>query len=136
MSDIIAAVGIAQLPKLDFIIKKKQKLAQYWDEKIAEIDKIKKPFVSKNVRHIFQSYVALLDKKIDRNKLIWELRNRGIQTQIGTYSSCIQPVYRTEPDCNNSIEIYKRAIALPMYYELKEDEIDNAVSHLKKIIGG
>jgi len=136
MSDIIAAVGIAQLPKLELIIKKKQKLAKYWDEKITEIDTIKKPYVSENVRHIFQSYVALLDKKINRNKLIWELNNRGIQTQIGTYSSCIQPVYHTKHDCNNSIEIYNRAIALPMFYELEEDEIDNAINYLKKIIKG
>ena len=136
MSDIIAAVGVAQLSKLEGIIKKKQTLAKYWDEKIAEIDMITKPYISKNVRHIFQSYVALLDKNIDRNKLIWDLKQKGIQTQIGTYSSCIQPIYNSKHDCKNSIEIYNRAIALPMYYELKEEEIDVAASYLKEIIAG
>jgi len=134
MSDILAAVGVAQLSKLEFIIKRKQTLAKYWDEKISEIDGIQKPYVSKNLSHIFQSYVALLDKNIDRNKVIWELKQKGIQTQIGTYSSCIQPVYHSEHDCINSIDIYNRAIALPMYYELKEEEIDAAVTHLKEII--
>jgi perosamine synthetase len=136
MSDILAAVGVAQLPKLEGIIKQKQKLARYWDEKISEMDLIDKPYVSKNVRHIFQSYVVLLDKHLDRNKIIWKLRKKGIQTQIGTYSSCIQPVYKTKHDCKNSIDIYNRAIALPMYYELNEEKIDEAVSQLKKAIAG
>ena len=37
MSDITAAVGVAQLRKLDKIIERKRELAKYWDEKLREI---------------------------------------------------------------------------------------------------
>ena len=70
MSDITAAVGVAQLRKLDKIIERKRELAKYWDEKLREIEFIKPPYVSENVKHIYQSYVALVDKRINRNKLI------------------------------------------------------------------
>jgi len=134
MSDITAAVGVAQLKKLDKIIKRKQELAKYWDEKLQEIEFIEPPYVSENVTHIYQSYVALVDKRINRNKLIEILVKKGIQTQIGTYASHIQPVYNSNDKCPNSLDIFKRSLALPMYYMLKEEDIDVAATHLKKAL--
>jgi dTDP-4-amino-4,6-dideoxygalactose transaminase len=132
MSDIIAAVGVAQIRKLKNIINRKRNLAKYWDEKLQKIKSLEAPFITKSVTHIFQSYVALVDKHIDRNKLIEILKKRGVQTQIGTYASHIQPVYNSNQKCPKSLEIFNRALALPMYYILKEDEIDMATEILEK----
>ncbi|MCK4364593.1 MAG: DegT/DnrJ/EryC1/StrS family aminotransferase [Thermoplasmatales archaeon] len=132
MSDITAAIGVAQLPRLEKIIKRKQELALYWDKKLKNIESISSPYVDKNARHIFQSYVALVDKNINRNKLIETLRKGGIQTQIGTYASHIQPVYNSQDNCSNSLDIFNRALALPLYYNLTEGDIDLAASWLKK----
>jgi dTDP-4-amino-4,6-dideoxygalactose transaminase len=109
MSDITAAVGVTQLKRHEKIIEKKCTLAKYWDEKLQEIEFIEPPYVSENVKHIYQSYVALVDRHINRNKLIVTLVKRGIQTQIGTYASHIQPVYNSEDKCPNSLEIFNRA---------------------------
>jgi perosamine synthetase len=116
MSDISAAVGVGQLRKLE------------------GIDFIEAPCVNKNVKHIYQSYVALVDKRINRNKLIETLTKKGIQTQIGTYASHIQPVYNSTDKCPNSLEIFNRSLALPMYYMLREEDIDVATVHLKKAL--
>jgi len=134
MSDINAAVGVAQLRKLDKIIEKKRELAKYWDEKLLEMEFIESPYVSKNVKHIYQSYVGLVDKKINRNKLIEMLRKKGIQTQIGTYASHIQPIYNSRDKCPNSLEAFNRSLALPMYYTLKKEDIDVVTTHLKKVL--
>ena len=134
MSDILAAVGIIQLKRLKYIIKRKCDLAKYWNEKLQDIEVIEPPFIAKDVRHIYQSYVALVDKRINRNKLIDVLKKKGIQTQIGTYASHIQPVYNSKEKCPNSLDIFKRSLALPMYYSLKEEEIDIAAKNLKKAL--
>jgi dTDP-4-amino-4,6-dideoxygalactose transaminase len=102
MSDITAAVGVAQLRKLDKIIARKRKLAKYWDVHLREMDFIEAPYVNENVKHIYQSYVALVDNRINRNKLIELLMKKGIQT--------------------------------PMYYMLREEDIDMATSYLKKAL--
>jgi dTDP-4-amino-4,6-dideoxygalactose transaminase len=135
MSDIAAAVGVVQLRKIDKIIKRKRALAKYWDEKLQEIEHIEGPYVSKNARHIYQSYVALVDRHINRNKLIKTLKKEGIQTQIGTYVSHIQPVYDSKDECPNSLEIFNRALALPMFYILKEEWIDIVALNLKRALG-
>lgn len=134
MSDITAAVGVAQLRKFDRIIERKQELARYWNEKLEEMEFIEHPYVSENVKHIYQSYVALVDKHINRNKLIETLLKKGIQTQIGTYTSHIQPVYNSKDKCPNSLEVFNRSLALPMYYTLKEEDIDMVAVYLKKAL--
>ena len=134
ISDITAAVGVAQLSKLDKIIKRKRELARYWDEKLEEIEFIESPYVNENVKHIYQSYVALVDKRINRNKLIVTLMKQGVQTQIGTYASHIQPVYNSKDKCPNSLDIFNMSLALPMSYILKEEDIDIAAALLKKTL--
>jgi len=134
MSDITASIGVAQLRKIDKIIERKRELAQYWDAKLQKLELIDSPYASKDVIHIYQSYVALLDERVDRNKLIQKLKDNGVQTQIGTYASHIQPVYNSEQACPISLDISNRTIALPMYYTLQESDIDFAVFHIKQAI--
>jgi perosamine synthetase len=135
MSDITAAVGVAQLRKLDKIIERKTELAKYWDEKLQDMEFIAPPHVNENVKPIYQSYVSIVDKRINRNKIIEMLIKKGIQTQIGTYASHIQPVYNFKSKCPNSLEIFNRSLALPMYYMLEENDIDMVAGSLKKVIG-
>jgi dTDP-4-amino-4,6-dideoxygalactose transaminase len=134
LSDINAAIGVAQLKKLDRIIKRKQILAQCWDDVLTDIDGIQPPFVDKNVTHIYQSYVALVDITIKRDDVILQLMKEGVQAHIGTYASHIQPIYGSKDHCPHSLEIYQRALALPMYYILKEEEIKFVATLLKSIL--
>ncbi len=134
MSDITAAIGVAQLRRLDTIIEQKRNLARYWDSQLDEIKGIKKPYVDSRTFSIYQSYVALIKPSLDRNKLIQDLMSNGVQAQIGTYASHLQPVYTSNDTCPNSKEIFDRAIALPMFYTLKEDDIDYVCNLLKKCL--
>ena len=74
----------------------------------------------------FQNWLAVL-KKLDhvrKDGKGMEKKNKGIQTQIGTYASHVQPVYKSNNRCPNSLDIFNRTIALPMFYSLKEEDID------------
>lgn len=136
MSDITAAIGVAQLEKLDKMIAKRRQLASYWDSKLGGIDSVILPHRDDNAFHIFQSYVVLLDKKFDRNRLIKLLLDRGVQTQIGTYASHIQPVYASLEVCQNSLNVFQHSLALPLYCDLTEQNIDFAVAQLHNILRG
>jgi len=100
----------------------------------APLASITPPKTSKNAMHIYQSYVALVDGGINRNRLIEKLAAKGVQAQIGTYASHIQPVYKSKDKCPVSLEIFNRALALPMYYMLKEEGIDTAAGILKSTL--
>lgn len=136
MSDLAASVGIAQFKKLNKIIKKKNALARYWNKRLKEIDYIYAPYIRKGKGNIhnYQGYSCLVSSSVDRNKLIQLLKDNGVQCQIGTYCSYIQPCYNNlEDDCINSLDVYNRSIRLPMFYKLKKEDIDYVIDVLKQI---
>jgi len=134
MSDIAAACGVAQMRKLDRIICRKRELASYLDSKLKNVPYIMAPYVEPYNYHNYQGYCTLVDDSIDRDGVIQALKDKGIGSQIGTYSSFIQPVYNSCYKCPTSLDIYNRALRLPLYYELTKSDIDIVVHELKKII--
>jgi perosamine synthetase len=73
--------------------------------------------------HVYQSYVVGLHPAIDRNAVIFSMKKDDIQCQIGTYASHIQPVYRTNDQCPNSKFLFDHSLALPLYYEMTDQDV-------------
>lgn len=135
MSDLQAALGLAQLKKLPAVIKRKQELAKYYDEQLEKLEFVQPPFVAKGCEHIYQSYVCVLDKKINRNRVMMQMKKQGIQTQFGTYACSVQPVYKTKNQCPNSVHLFKQSLALPMFYDLTFEEMDTVLKALRACLG-
>jgi dTDP-4-amino-4,6-dideoxygalactose transaminase len=136
MSDITAAVGVAQMRKIDAIIQKKRMVAKNWNDFFSGWSPLIVPYVAKNVTHVYQSYVVLLDSRIDRDELIVDARANGIQTQIGTYALHDQPVYGSKTMyCPSSSYLSKHSLALPIYADLTADDIYWAGNIIKNLIG-
>ncbi|MEM4255196.1 MAG: DegT/DnrJ/EryC1/StrS family aminotransferase [Candidatus Norongarragalinales archaeon] len=140
LSDIASAIGIEQLKRIEGAIERKNALAKLYGEQLSGVDGVTPPAVSKSVRHVYQSYVCLLDENINRNRIISKLRAKGVQAQIGTYASHIQPVYadygvRTlKGACPNSLFVFEHSIALPMFYDLNEEQVFKVVKSLKEVV--
>lgn len=132
MSDITAAVGIAQLRKIDLIIKRKQDRAKYYDELLKDVELITIPYVDNFVSHVYQSYIAIVDKSINRNMLITNLLKKGIQTRNGTYACHIQPVYDSYNKCPVSLDIFNRSLTLPLYVDLEWSDMRKIAQELKQ----
>jgi dTDP-4-amino-4,6-dideoxygalactose transaminase len=118
MSDINAALGLAQMPRLRKIILKRNQAAQHYDELLSNLAEVTPPKVAQGVDHTFQSYVVGLAPHIDRDRVIAFLRERGIETTLGTYALSEQPAYkhlvREGSDLTNSIHAFRHSLALPM----------------------
>ncbi|MFH0848644.1 MAG: DegT/DnrJ/EryC1/StrS family aminotransferase [archaeon] len=121
MSDILAAVGVAQMSKLSSIIERRIELAGYYDKLLAEVDDIKPPQKEKNIKHTYQTYAAYVEIEGIRNKLIADLKNMGIETQIGTYALHLEPYFanlKKQGDLNRSKLLYENLLALPMSHNM------------------
>jgi dTDP-4-amino-4,6-dideoxygalactose transaminase len=138
MPDILASIGLAQLNKVEEIIRRRIYLSDYLSYKLKDLDEVTVPYIREDVRHNFQSYNILIDKKIDRNCFIERMRDDGVQVQIGTYSSYCQPIYskfiKIDYKCPISLDVFNRSVRLPLFYNLTKKEIDQVVSLLKKNI--
>jgi len=142
LDEMSCALGIAQLNRIKEILKKREKVVKMYNEKLKDFSEVEIPYVGPNVKMSWFVYVIQLNKKYtqrNRDKIIKEMKKRGIQTS--NYFSCIhlQPFYRKMFGFKKGSfliaeSISQRTIALPFYNNLKEREINYIVKNLKEII--
>jgi dTDP-4-amino-4,6-dideoxygalactose transaminase len=131
MSDISAAVGVAQVDKLHDIISRKQTLANLYTDLIeSKTELIPQTNVDKN--HIYQSYVVRTQSLSVRDDIIHYLKLHNIESTIGTYAQHVQPVFQSIDLCPNSRDLFETTISLPIYYGMSEDQVHYIVDVISK----
>ena len=142
LDELSCALGIAQLKRIDEILKKREKVAKMYSKRLGEFSEIEIPYVSPDVKMSWFVYVIRISKKYsqqDRDKIIKAMAQKGIQCRIYFQSIHLQPFYKKLynykpgdfPICENASQ---RTIALPFYNNLKEKEINYVVKNLKEIV--
>ena len=129
MSDITAALGIAQLNKIDKIIAMRRKNADSMSAKLSEIPEIEPPHSPEGFFHVYQMYTAKVrGGQQDRDALSDYLGGKGIMTKV--YFSPVHFTHFYESvlgyACKLPIteEISRKVLTLPMYPSLTEEEIN------------
>lgn len=137
LSDILAAVGVAQMRKLDQMLDARRRAAARYDEVLdsAGLEWLQRPRVPAGRRHTYQSYVVLLDPQVDRDGVIANLSAMGVETTLGTYALHAQPyfarTYGLSPgDIPHSFRAFTSTLALPLHPGIGVDEVDFVVSQL------
>jgi len=137
MSDILAAVGVAQMSKLSKIIERRMELASNYDKLLSEVKGIRPPMKEKGVRHVYQTYAAYVEVEGVRDKLIADLRGEGIEAQIGTYALHREPYYanlRRQGDLRCSEMLYENLLALPMCHGMTKTDQEHVVSQIDRFL--
>lgn len=129
LSDIQAAVGVAQMRKLESLLEIRRELAHWLKEPVNKIDGIQVPDEPEGFRHTFQSFVVLLPEEVERDGVITDLREQGIESTLGTYALHLQPFFQRRysyksRDLPRSAAAYKRSLTLPLYPQMTLDDID------------
>jgi dTDP-4-amino-4,6-dideoxygalactose transaminase len=136
MSDILAAVGLTQLEKIEDIIKDRIEKAKIYTELLEKIDGIRPPEIRPNTRHNFQSYVCYVEREGMRDRIRNELAKKGIETQIGTYCLHLEPAFKNVKKIGklqNSEKLYYNSITLPLHYELTYEQQENICREVERI---
>jgi dTDP-4-amino-4,6-dideoxygalactose transaminase len=139
LSDILSAVGVAQMAKLPALIERKRKMVGSYSERLSNIPRIRLPGEPNWGGHIYQSYVILIDESLDRNKIIEDMKMRGIETTIGTYALHDQPFFQRQfgyktGQLINSHAAFTRSITLPLYPQMSESDLDLVADTLKLVL--
>lgn len=137
MTEMQAAIGIAQMRKLGEIISRRQQLAQTYNELLSGIPWIKVPHRLPNANHTYQSYVVTVKGDTDRDSLISRLSKSGIETTIGTYAIHETEYYRKKysfqvNDFPNARVAFEQSLALPLYPRMSKDDVTFVGDNLKR----
>ena len=82
LSDILCAVGIPQLRRLEELLAARERIAAGYAERLAGLPVVL-PAADEGDRHGWQAYVIQVDR---RDEVLAALRAQGIEAQIGTYA--------------------------------------------------
>jgi perosamine synthetase len=129
MSDITAALGIAQLRKIDRIIEMRRRNAEMLNDRLSPIGEIEVPHPPYNFFHVYQMYTIRVNEgKEKRDALSAYLARQGIMTKV-----YFHPVHQThfyknklgyKCDLPVTESLSREVLTLPLYPALTDHEID------------
>lgn len=139
LSDVHAAMGVAQMRRLPEIISRRRALAAGLTERLAAIAGITPPAEPAWGGHIYQAYVTVLDAGVDRDRVIAGLREHGVESTIGTYALHTEPYFRrtygyTAGQLPASAGVARRSLALPLYPTMAEADLDRVAGAVGAVL--
>jgi perosamine synthetase len=141
MDELAAALGCSQMERIDEILEKRSKVAEMYNQKLAEIEAVQIPYVSTNTSKMsWFVYVIRLADGINREKVMDYLNREGVQCKPYFTPIHLQPFYvdmfgYKKGDFPITEDVSSRTIALPFFTNLQEEQIDYVVQKLKEAIG-
>ncbi|NEU96208.1 DegT/DnrJ/EryC1/StrS family aminotransferase [Bradyrhizobium uaiense] len=143
LSDIQAAVGVAQMGKLDRVLAERRRLGHRYSELLGGIDSVVRPLGGDVGGHAFQSYVIrVLDGgRKRRNELMAALAAENIQTRPGTHAVHRLGYYADKygwraEQFPNAILAEDTTIALPLFPKMSNEDQDRVVDLLDNACRG
>lgn len=142
LTDLAAAIGLAQLRKLDAMNVRRGEIARLYTEAFAGMDEIELPTLRPDVQHSWHLYPLRLraDRlKIDRAGFIEELSARNIGTSVHFIPLHLHPYYREtyglQPsDFPIASREYDREISIPIYSAMSDEDATDVVEAVIDVI--
>jgi perosamine synthetase len=136
MTNISAAIGVAQLEHADTIISKKRKIACLYTELLDRVP-VKPHREHEGTVHSYWMYSIMTENEKTRNSLRKFLSEYGIETRPTFYPVHTLPMFRNEKKRYPvSEELAIRGMNLPSWPDLNEDDLIYVCDAIKKFYKG
>jgi perosamine synthetase len=125
MTNICAAIGLAQLENIVHVLKEKRRVADTYRSLLADTPVVFHDEVGNDVYHSFWMCSILTNNAKERDALRLHLENNGIETRPLFYPVHTMPMYSAQYQRHPVAEnIGWRGLNLPSYPSLKYEEIE------------
>jgi UDP-4-amino-4,6-dideoxy-N-acetyl-beta-L-altrosamine transaminase len=138
MTDILAALGLSQMKRLDEFVSKRHIIAKRYDQMLANLPVVT-PFQHAKGYSSFHLYVIqlMLDETGKSQRQIYEyLRTAGILVNLHYIPVYRQPYYEKlgfeRGYCPEAELFYSKAISIPIYPKLTKTKQDTVINILKE----
>ena len=134
MSDIHAAIGLAQISRLDEFNEIRKENAEYLN---ATIVSVITPKVQENYNHVWHQYTIRMNNGRDRNDAVRRLNEAGIGTGVFYPNPAHKHKYIQDIVGKDSLPVAElvanQVISLPVHPSLKREELDQIVEAVNKL---
>jgi dTDP-4-amino-4,6-dideoxygalactose transaminase len=140
MNEMVAALARAQLSRIESILYSRQKVARWYNERLADRPGIVLPVqVEGQGQQSWPAYVIKLDPKMHRQRIIEELVIQGIPTTPYQVAVHLQPFMIEKfsyhsGDFPEAEQLAKRVLALPFSGVMTEKQVDYVCKTIKQTV--
>ena len=136
MSNLQAAMGCAQLKRIDDLVKKKRLIFNWYYNQLIEIGNLSMNHERSDSINSYWMPTLVLDDyfKIDRDELIKRLDDSGINSRPFFYPLSSLPMFESITKNKNSYKIGAKGINLPSYYDMSEKDVIHICDTIKSIL--
>lgn len=136
ITDIQCALGISQMKKIDRFVERRREIAKRYDEAFKSMEGIVTPKQEEGCNNSWHLYVIQIRNK-KRKEVFDALRNKNIGVNVHYIPVYKHPYYQKngyqDICCENAEAYYEKAISIPMYPLLTEDEQDYVIKTIKEL---
>ncbi len=131
LSDVHAAIGLAQLKRSDEFMRRRAAIARTYNEAFAADSALETPVTEPGVEHAWHLYVLRLRPehlRIDRNRFVELLRAKGVGTSVHCIPLHTMHVYQERygyraGDFPVAEEVFSRCLSLPIYPAMSPEDV-------------
>ncbi len=132
MSNLQAAVGLAQLERIEEFVKIRRKNARFYNSLLADAEGITLPPEAKWAKNVYWMYSVLIENAfgIGRDEMMKRLENTGIETRTFFYPIHVQPIYAKRYRNKKfpvADELSRKGVNLPSGTTLEKEQIEYIV---------
>ena len=141
LTDPQAALGLVQLSKCEEMWRRRVAIAQKYDKALASFEAYRTPKVAEGVQNAWHLYVILLKRsalRIQRDRVMEELRQRGIGTSVHFIPLHLHPYYQSTwgyrpGEFPVAEDYFDRCISLPIYPGMTDEDLHRVIEALHDI---
>ncbi len=134
MTNLQAAIGVAQVKKLDEFIGKKREIAKIYNSYLKDINGITLPPEMNWAKNVYWMYSVLIEKEfgINRDELMKKLEKNEIETRPFFYPIHEMPPYKNNENFPVAEKLSKGGVNLPSSLKLKTENIKEITEKIKE----
>lgn len=141
MSNVLAALGLSQLKKLDRIIKKKRDLASFYIKSFKGIKEFQLPIEKSYAKNVYWMFhIVLKDRMEGRKKeFLFKLREKGVDNREGFVPMNKQKILLNkgltkENECPIANNVSENSFYIPSGPNITKEEINYVVKTVKEVL--
>jgi perosamine synthetase len=136
MANVQAAIGCAQVERIDELIAGKRRIFGYYKDQLAGLPVKVNPEPPGTVNGFWMPTVVVDDGvEFDRDTLLEVFKANAIDGRVFFWPLSMLPMFEKRIENEVSYRLYRRAVNLPSYHDLTEAEMDRVVRIIRESVG-
>ncbi len=137
MSNVQAAIGCAQMERIDDLIAGKRRIFAYYSERLRDLPLRMNPEPAGTKNGFWMPSIVVEDGvSFDREELLAAFRADNIDGRVFFWPLSMLPMFASKPENRVSYRLFDRAVNLPSYHDITASDIERVTRHIRAYLKG